>query len=78
MISFYLKARPHMGGQLVELEVWRGRHEASDNTRLGSVNFTVDEWRAFRPFVIGGLRVAGYARVPIEFMDGLRGKPTGV
>lgn len=71
MIGFYLHARPMMNGQIVELVVYRGSREG-DKTPLGSLSFDRSEWDAFRTVIIGGMRAAGYARVPIEFMDGTR------
>ncbi len=71
MISFYLHARPMKNGRLVELVVYRGSRDG-DKKPLGSLTFDRFEWDAFRTVVIGGMRAASYARVPIEFMDGTR------
>lgn len=71
MISFYLHARPMRNGQIVELTVYRGSRDGK-KTALGSLSFDRFEWDSFRTLVIGGMRAASYARVPIEFMDGTR------
>ncbi len=71
MIHFYLHARPTMGDKLVELVVYRGTH-AGKKTPLGAVSFDREEWDAFRQVIIGGMRAASYARIPIEFMDGTK------
>ncbi len=72
MIGFYFHARPMMDGRLVELVVYRGGRDDPNKLALGTLNFDRDEWQAFRPVIIGGMRAASYARVPIEFMDGTR------
>jgi hypothetical protein len=72
MIGFYFHARPVMNARLVELAVYRGGREEHDKLPLGTLNFDRGEWDAFRTVIIGGMRAASYARVPIEFMDGTR------
>lgn len=72
MIGFYFHARPMMNGRIVELAVYRGGREQHDKLPLGTLSFDRSEWGAFRTVVIGGMRAASYARVPIEFMDGTR------
>jgi hypothetical protein len=72
MIGFYFHARPMMNGHLVELAVYRGGREQHDTLPVGTLSFDRSEWDAFRTVIIGGMRAASYARVPIEFMDGTR------
>lgn len=71
MIPFYLEARPMMEGRIIEFTVYRGTHEGK-KTALGSLSFDQLEWESFRPLIIGGMRAAALARVPIELMDGTR------
>jgi hypothetical protein len=63
-----------MGGRLVELAIYRGSH-AGKKTQLGAASFDLEEWAAFRPFIVGGMRAASYARIPIDFFDGTRIEP---
>ena len=71
MISFYFEAVTQMGGRLVELRVYRGSQKAH-KLPLGTLHFDQEEWESFRVILVGGMRVAGHARIPIEFMDGTR------
>jgi hypothetical protein len=64
-----------MGGRLVELAIYRGSH-AGKKTQLGAVSFDPAEWEDFRTFLVGGMRAAAHARIPIEFMDGTRQQPS--
>lgn len=68
MISFYFEARRTMDGRMVEFIVYNGRREGA-KVQLGLLAFSQEEWLSFRPIVVGGMRAAGYARIPIEFMD---------
>lgn len=74
MIGFYLHAQPLMQGRQVELRVFRGTRERP-GTPHGALVFEPDEWEKFRVMLIGGIRAAGYARIPIEFLDGTWRKP---
>lgn len=73
MIGFYLHAVLQGGGKIVELRVGVGS-QAKHQMR-GSVTFQRDEWEAFRTLIIAGMRAAGYAHIPIEFMDQTRQEP---
>ena len=77
MIGFYIEAIPMMNGRQIELRVHRGTR-ANQEGSLGSIAFAPDEWEKFRPIIIGGMRTAGYARIPIEFMDGTRARTTNL
>ena len=77
MIGFYIEAIPIMNGRQVELRVHRGTQHRKEGT-MGSLAFAPDEWEQFRPLILGGMRTAGYMRIPIEFMDGTRKKPTDI
>lgn len=68
--EFFLHARWMMNGRMVEFSVNRGHQH--DHKRLGVVSFEPDEWEAFRPLVVGGMRAAGFARIKVEMMDQTR------
>ena len=74
MIGFYLHANPIMQGRQVELRVFRGTRERPGDAH-GALVFAPDEWEKFRTIIVGGMRAAGYLRIPVEFMDGTRQKP---
>ena len=74
MIGFYLHAIPMMQGRQVELRVFRGTR-AAPGVLHGMLVFEPGEWEAFRVMLLHGMRAAGYARIPIEFMDGTRKNP---
>lgn len=67
-----------MEGRLVELVVYRGTIDDENKSAVGTLNFTRDEWQAFRTFVAGGIRAAGYMRIPISMEDGTRQGPQGI
>lgn len=71
MIPFYFEAKTQMAGRLVELTIYRGARDGK-KIPLGSLNFDQEEWESFRVVLVGGMRIAGHARIPIEFMDGTR------
>ncbi len=73
-MHFFFHARPMMQGRQIEFRVYRGTHK-QPGTPCGALVFEADEWEKFRLFVIAAIRAAGYARVPIEFLDGTRLKP---
>ncbi len=75
MIQFYLEARSVQQGRLIELMVYNGTREGQ-KIALGLVAFTAEEWHKFRPLIVGGMRAAGLARVPVAFMDQTTHKPT--
>jgi len=70
MTDFFLQARWMMEGRMVEFSVNRGTQ--ADHTKLGEVAFEPDEWEAFRPIIVGGMRAASYARIKVEMMDQTR------
>lgn len=72
-IAFYFEAVRAGGGQWVELHVYNGLPESAKHP-LGALNFTVAEWEAFRPALIGMMRWAGYARLPMALKDQTRVK----
>ncbi len=74
-MHFYLEARRTLNGRMVEFVVNNGTR-AGNRVPLGLISFTPEEWEAFRPVIIGGMRAAGYLRTPIEFMDQTRKKRT--
>ena len=71
MIGFFIEAIYLMDGRQVELRVHRGTRERREGS-MGALCFAPDEWESFRPVIIGGMRAAGYLRIPIEFMDQTR------
>ena len=77
MIGFYIEAAHLMNGRQIELRVYRGSRAHKEGS-IGSLAFAPDEWECFRPVIVGGMRAAGYLRIPIEFMDGTRRKPAVV
>ncbi len=78
MIGFYLEAREVQNGRMVELVVYHGSKEGS-KIPLGLLSFSPDEWKAFRPMIIGGMRTAALARVPFQLQDQtIREKPIRV
>ncbi len=74
MIGFYLHATPLLQGRQIELRVFRGTRN-KPGTSCGVLVFEPDEWEKFRPIIVGGMRTAGYMRIPIEFVDGTRRNP---
>ncbi len=74
MIGFYFHAFPMIQGRQVEFRVYRGTRNDPGHM-CGSLVFEPEEWKVFRIMLIGGIRAAGFARVPIEFMDGTWRKP---
>lgn len=74
--SFYFHARRMAQGKAVELAVYNGTH-AGTKKPLGALTFDVGEWETFRPVLIAAMRVAGYARIPMEFSDQTRVKDNG-
>ena len=74
MIGFYIEAITMDLTRHVELRVHRGTRTRREAT-LGSLAFDSDEWEAFRPIIVGGMRAASYLRIPVEFMDQTRKKP---
>lgn len=73
MRIFYLRTVIHGQGKFVDLRIGVGDEKTHE--MRGSITFKRDEWEAFRPFVTGGMRTAGFMRVPIEFSDQTRKKP---
>lgn len=74
MTHFFFLARYAMGGTMVELQIHRGTRDKQEGV-LGSAYFSVEEWASFRPFIVGGMRAAGYARIPIQMLDQTREQP---
>ncbi len=74
MIGFYIEAVAMNGVRQIELRVHRGSRDRPEGT-MGSLAFAPEEWEAFRPIIIGGMRAAGYLRIPVQFMDQTRKKP---
>lgn len=71
MLTFYLEARPHMNGGLVEFTIYQGSH-AGTKRRLGEPTyFERVEWEAFRTLIIAGIK---NSRIPTELHDGTRRK----
>jgi len=69
MITFYMEARPHMKGALVELRIYQGSH-AGEKLSLGEGQvFDRAQWEAFRPLLVAGIK---NSRVPTELHDGTR------
>ena len=80
MSGFYLHARPTDQGRRVRLHVHTQTAGGDPDEQLGTVEFAVDQWEAFRVMLVGGIRVAGFARIPISLNDGTRRrklKPVG-
>lgn len=70
-IRFYFLARRANHGRQIDFIVHNGSRDGQ-KIPLGIVSFTPAEWERFRPFVVGGMRAAGFARIPIEFQDQTR------
>ena len=69
MLTFYLEARPHMNGRLVEFTIYRGSH-AGEKSPLGQPTiFERAEWETFRTLIIADIK---NSRIPTELHDGTR------
>jgi hypothetical protein len=73
VIGFYLHAALMDQGTIVELRVGIGSR--ANHRMRGAITFSRDEWEAFRPIVVHGMRAASFLRTPVEFMDQTRNKP---
>ncbi len=73
MIQFFFHVQWMLEGRMIQFSVCRGTQH--DHKKLGEVSFEPEEWEAFRPVVIGGMRAAGYAHIKIEMMDQTRQGP---
>ncbi len=71
MMGFHFHALPLFGGRFVELRVYHAS-TTQRGKQIGELIFTPGEWEGFRVILVAGIRAAGYARIPVEFLDGTR------